>query len=73
MGEGGSCLWRHLLTHKYKLEGNGWAVPGMDYKAYGIWKSILFVKGVFISGLVTKFMMSSRLNSGMMNGVGSGF
>lgn len=45
--EGGKCLWQRILIHKYKLERDGWFVPGRDYKASGIWRSIPSVKGVF--------------------------
>lgn len=45
VGEGGSCLWRHLVIHKYKLELGGWFLQGRDYKASGIWKSIPSMMG----------------------------
>ena len=61
------------LIHKYKLERDGWFVPGSDYEASGIWRSILFMKGVFDHGFSTRFMMGSLLNFGMTNGVDSGF
>lgn len=62
--EGGKCLWQHILIHKYKLERDGWFVPGRDYKASGIWRLILSVKVFLINGLGTKLMMGSVSNSG---------
>ena len=47
MRDSGSGLWRTILLKKYKIDKDGWRVPGQDYKASGIWKSILSVKVEF--------------------------
>lgn len=47
MGESADGMWRQILFNKYKLGNDGWFVLGEDYKASGMWTSILSVKSGF--------------------------
>lgn len=47
MGQSSNGLWRHILIHKYKLGNDGWSVMAQVCKIFGLWKSILSVKGDF--------------------------
>ena len=47
IGESYQGLWRQILISKYKLDDDGWCVPGQMFKATGFWKSILSGKDDF--------------------------
>ena len=40
-------MWRQFFIGKYKLGNDGWFVSGKDFKASGMWKSILSIKDDF--------------------------
>lgn len=47
LGTSWTGLWRRLIVDKYKLVNTGQLVPFANYRASGMWKSILSVKDDF--------------------------